>query len=96
MTFGSNDGSFDVKALSLDLVKSRLSFAEPSLWEKASVRAEPGRAYLQGATEPSLRRAYKLDWTGLSEPSLGNELKRAEPNRAYYTSRAMSMQAYLS
>jgi hypothetical protein len=40
MTFGSNDGPFDVKALSLDIVKSRLSFAEPSLWQKASERAE--------------------------------------------------------
>ena len=70
----TNDGSFDVKALSLDLFKSRLSFAEPSLWEKASVRAEPGRAYLQGATEPSLRRAYELDWTGLRDPSLGHQV----------------------
>ena len=63
---------------------------------KLLVRAEAGRAYLQRATEPSPRRAYKLGWAGLSEPSLGNELKRAEPNRAYHTSQAKPMQAYLS
>ena len=63
---------------------------------KLPAGAEPGRAYLQGAIELSLRRAYKLDWTALSEPSLGDEAKRAEPNRAYYASRDKPMQAYLS
>ena len=62
MTFGSNDGSFDVKALSLDLVKSRLSFAEPSLWQKASERAEPVRAYFKAP--PSRALDELTSWTG--------------------------------